>query len=102
MFGDERASAKEMSLLWCGFRDRVQRIPGQRNLRRTCVCAVTSPNFYKPHHYWVSSQISNLSTIGQSILEILRWGVRACRGTHYPTNDLFKTHRYWVPATHLI
>ena len=23
--------------------------------------------------------------------------VRTCRGTHYPTNDLYKTHSYWVP-----
>ena len=47
MIGDERASANEISLFflffWCGFRDRAQQVPRQRNWRRTCECVVTPP-----------------------------------------------------------
>ena len=106
MFGDERASAKEKNLFWCGFRDRAQRFPRQRNWRCTCVCALCShliSDFCKPHHYWVPSQTSNFSTIGQSVLEIRSARVdvdsRCARANvqGYRTNDLYQTHSYWVP-----
>ena len=79
MFGDERASAKEMSLFFyvdsgtglSGFRDN------ETGDARAYVQSPPPPSdFCKPQHYWVSSQTSNFSTIGQSVLEIWRWGVR--------------------------
>ena len=43
MFGDERASPKEMSVFWCSFNVKAERLSRQRNLKRTCECAVTPP-----------------------------------------------------------
>ena len=43
MFGDERASAKEIGKFVFGVASMFQRFPRQRNWRRTCECAVTPP-----------------------------------------------------------
>ena len=89
MFGDERASAKEISLFFgaapeaglSGFRDN------ETGDARAYVqlCSQPTSDFCKPHHCWISSQTSNFSTIGQSVLEIRK------RGAHvrmHPTHDL--------------
>ena len=78
MFGDERASAKEISLFFCVFNVRAQRFPRQRNWRRMCECA-QSPHLrlFISRNYWVSIHTSNFSTVCQSDPEIRRLGARA-------------------------
>ena len=78
MFGDERASAKEINLFFCvtsmsglsGFRD---------NETGDARANVQSPHLrlFISRNYWVSSHTSNFSTVGQSDPEIRRWGARA-------------------------
>ena len=86
MFGDERASAKEISLFLMRLQGHVSAVSDTMKLETPCVCALCShstPDFCKPHHYWVSGQTSTFSTISQSVHEIRRWSVhvRTCRGT---------------------
>ena len=78
MFGDERASAKEINLFFCvtsmsglsGFRD---------NETGDARANVQSPHLrlFISRNYWVSSHTSNFSTVGQSDPEIRRWGACA-------------------------
>ena len=78
MFGDERASAKEISLFFCvtsmsglsGFRDN-ETGGARANVQSTHLRLFLSRN------YWVSSHTSNFSTVGQSDPEIRRLGARA-------------------------
>ena len=81
MFGDERASAKEISLFLCDFNIGAQRFPRQRNWGRTCECAVTPP----PDFLYLVT-IGSLAThqiLAQLVNRILRYGdgvhVRTCR-----------------------
>ena len=94
MFGDERASAKEINLFFYvtsgtglrGFRDNetgdarahVQSL--HLRLLQTLSLLGLKPAY-------------NFVTIGQSVLEIRRWGVhvRTCRSTQL--NDLYKVLR---------
>ena len=77
MFGDERASAKEISLFFVtsmsglsGFRD---------NETGDARANVQSPHLrlFISRSYLVSSHTSNFSTVGQSDPEIRRLGARA-------------------------
>ena len=104
MFGDEQASAKEINLF-------LMRLQGQGSVvsettkleMHVRMCSHSTSDFCKPYHYWVSSPASNFSTIGQSVLQIRRWGVhvRTCRGTQLMTcvkhlgNDFKPTHQIW-------
>ena len=89
--GDERASAKEISLFLCGFRARAQRFPRQRNWTHTCECGHPTSDSCKSRNYWVSSHTSNFSTIGHSDPEIQRWGCTCARAEiPHPTHDLWK------------
>ena len=81
MFGDERASAKEISLLFC-----VTSMSGLSDFRdnesEDARANVQSPHLrlFISRNYWVSSHTSNFSTL---VYRILRYGdwvhVRTCR-----------------------
>ena len=97
MFGVERASAKEITLFLLLLQGQGLAVCKTTKLEtHVRMCSHTTSEFCKPHHYWFSSQTSNFSTIGQSVLEIWRWGVhvRTCRDTQLMT--CIKTHSYWV------
>ena len=84
MFGDERASAKEIRLFLVRLQGQGSAVSETTKLEmRVRMCSHCTSDFCKPHHYWVSSQASNFSTIGQTVLELRRWDVhvRTCRGT---------------------
>ena len=90
MLGDERASAKEISLFFC-----VTSMSGlsgfQDNETGDARANVQSPHLrpFTSRNYWVSSHTSNFSTVGQSqilaqlVNRFLRYGdwvhVRTCR-----------------------
>ena len=104
MFGDERASAKEISLFLVRLQEQgltaseTTKLEAQvytqvylsvHRVERRCMCTVQSPylRLCKAHQYWVLSRTSNFSTIGQAVLEIRRWGVgrmydRMCKETN--------------------
>ena len=97
MFGDERASAKEISLFLVRLQGQGSAVSETTKLEtHVRMCSHPTSDFCKLHHYWVPSQASNFSTIGQSVLEIRRWGVhvRTCRATQQMTCI---KHSYWVP-----
>ena len=91
MFGDERASAKEITFFCVtsmsglsGFRD---------NETGDARANVQSPHLrhFISRNYWVSSHTSNFSTVGQSDPEIQRLGARAhVQRCPHTTHDLWK------------
>ena len=84
MFGDERASGKEINLFLMRLQGQGSAVSETTKLEtHVRMCSHSTSDFCKPYHYWISSPTSNFSTIGQSVLEIQRWGVhvRTCRGT---------------------
>ena len=88
MFGDERASAKEINLFLMRLQGQGSAVSETTKLEtHVRMCSHSTSDFCKPHHYWVSSPTSNFSTIGLSVLEIRRWGVhvRTCRGAQLMT-----------------
>ena len=88
MFGDERASAKDISMFLVRLQGQSSAVSETTKLEtHVPICSHPTSDFCKPHHYWVPSQKSNFSTIGQSVLEIRRWGVhvRTCRGIQLMT-----------------
>ena len=91
MFGDERASAKEISLFFY-----VASVPGlsgfldnETGHARANSGHPTSDSC-KSRNYWVSSHTSNFSTISHSDPEIRRWGCTGARAETHPTHDLWK------------
>ena len=85
MFGDERASAKDINLFLMRLQRQDSAVSETTKLEtHVHMCSHSTSDFCKPYH---SSQTSNFSTIGQSVLEIRRWGVhgRTCRGIQLMT-----------------
>ena len=93
MFGDERASAKEIGKFVFG----VASMSGLSGFRDN-ETADARANVQSPHlrlfyisNYWVCSHTSNFSTIGHSDPETRRWGCTCARAEMpHPTPDLWK------------
>ena len=88
---------KRLICYWCCFRDRAQRFSRQRNWRRTCVCAVTPPPTFA-NLIIIGSQAKH-QILAQSLNRFLWYGAGLCTFARawYPTDNLYKTHSYWVP-----
>ena len=81
MFGDERASAKEINLLLVRLQRQGSAVFETTKLEtHVRMCSHPNSDFCKHQHYRISSQTSNFITIGQSVLEIWKRGVhvRTC------------------------
>ena len=79
MLGDERASAKEISLFFFCVTSMSGLSGFQDNETGDARANVQSPHLrpFTSRNYWVSSHTSNFSTVGQSVPEIRRLGARA-------------------------
>ena len=89
MFGDERASAKEISLFLCDF-NIASGLSGFRDNETGDARANVQSHHLRlfiSRNYWVSSHISNFSPVGQSDPEIRRWGARA-HVQRFPTSPM--------------
>ena len=88
MFGDERASLKEISLFLVWLQCQGWAISEITKLEtHVRMCSDPTSDFCKSRNHWVSIHTSNFSKIGQSDPEIRRWGggavqVRTCRDAH--------------------
>ena len=79
MFGDERASAKEINLFLVRLQGQGSAVSVTTKLETYVrMCSHPTSNFCKPRNIWVSSHTSNFSTIGQSVLDIRRSSSSSC------------------------
>ena len=108
MFGDERASAKEISLFLVQLQGQGSAVSETKKLethvRRYVSTVIPSPTFANliTFRSQAKSQI-----LAQSVNPFLSYGDGVCTvqlctcaraGTQgHPTNDLHETHSYWVP-----
>ena len=110
MFGDERASPKEISLFLVRLQCQdwaVSEITKPETHVR--MCSQPNSDFCKSRNYWVSNHTSNFSQIGQSDPEIRRWGgggctcaradARTCRDA--PPHPWLVESTYLVTPTHI-
>ena len=108
MFGDERASAKDISLFFFVrlARGMAQRFPRQRNWRRTCMCVIPPPTF--ANLITIESQAKH-PILAQSVNRFLRYGngVGTCARADAPhpwpvesisRNDPQPTHQIWTQS----
>ena len=87
MFGDERAGAKEICLVFVGHQGQGSTVSETKLEMNVRICSHPISDFCKHRNNWVSSHTSNFSTIGQSVPEIRGWSVhvRTCRGAQPKT-----------------
>ena len=95
MFGDERASAKEVSLFLLRLQGQGSAVSETTKLEtHVRVCAVTPPPTFA-NLITIGSQAKH-QIVAQSVNRLLIYGDGTCTRAHagYPTNDLYKTHSY--------
>ena len=117
MFGDERASPKEISLFLVWLQCQGWAVSEITKLEtHVRMCGHPTSDFCKSRNYWASNHTSNFSKIVQSDPEIRRWEgrgvhVRTCRSAHVqrcPTppmtcgkhvlSDLQPTYQIWTQS----
>ena len=106
MFGDERASPKEISLFLVWLQCQGWAVSEITKLEtHVRMCSHPTSDFCKSRNHWVSIHTSHFNIIGQSDPEIRKWGGGckcACAEMPHSTHDLWIVEStYLVTPTHI-